>query len=209
MIRVAIIEDNKAYNQALHHLINSAEDFCVIYASHNCINLVAAIKEHGPDVVIMDIEMPGINGIDGVRLIKNASPDTHVFMLTSFEDDDKIFTSIKAGATGYMLKNDSPENILEAIRKINKGESVMNGRVARKVLQYFSSQQTNNKSKMDGYNLTTREKQILELLNKGFSYKDIANECFISNATVFTHVKNIYAKLNIHSRNEIAAKFSN
>ncbi len=139
MINVAIIEDNKAFSQALHYLINNESDLSIVYSSNNCNNLVEAIKENKPDVIIMDIEMPGINGIEGVRLIKNALPDTHVLMLTTFEDNDKIFDSIKSGATGYMLKNDPPENIIHAIRKVNKGESVMNGRVARKVLQYFNT----------------------------------------------------------------------
>jgi DNA-binding NarL/FixJ family response regulator len=209
MINVAIIEDNKAFSQALHYLINNESDLSIVYSSNNCNNLVEAIKENKPDVIIMDIEMPGINGIEGVRLIKNALPDTHVLMLTTFEDNDKIFDSIKSGATGYMLKNDPPENIIHAIRKVNKGESVMNGRVARKVLQYFSAKQNNVNKTWEKYNLTSREKQILGLLIKGRSYKEIAAESFISNATVFSHVKNIYAKLNVHSRAEISARFNN
>ena len=209
MIKVAIIEDNKAYNQALHHLINNEDDCSIVYSSYNCNNLIKAIKENKPDVVIMDIEMPGINGVEGVKLIKDALPNTPVFMLTTFEDDDKIFNSIKSGASGYMLKNDPPENIIDAIRKVYKGESVMNGRVASKVLKYFSAKQNNANKTWDQYNLTTREKQIVELLIKGRSYKDIATESFISNATVFTHVKNIYAKLDVHSRAEISAKLNN
>ena len=209
MITVAIIEDNKAFSKALHHLVNNENDLSVVYSSHNCNNLVEAIKENKPDVIIMDIEMPGINGIEGLMLIKNALPDTHVLMLTTFENDDKIFDSIKCGATGYMLKNDPPENIIDAIRKVNKGESVMNGRVARKVLQYFNTKQNKANKTWDEYKLTSREKQILDLLIKGRTYKDIAAESFISNATVFSHVKNIYAKLNVHSRAEISARFSN
>ncbi len=208
MITVAIIEDNKLFSKVLHHLVNNENDLSVVYSSHNCNNLVEAIKENKPDVVIMDIEMPGINGIEGVMLIKFAFPDTHVLMLTSSENDDKIFDSIKCGATGYMLKNDPPENIIDAIRKVNQGESIMNGRVARKVLQYFNTKQNKANKTWDKYKLTSREKQILDLLIKGRSYKDIAAESFISNATVFSHVKNIYAKLNVHSRAEISARFN-
>jgi DNA-binding NarL/FixJ family response regulator len=206
MIKVALIEDNKAFIEALQHLINNEEDIYVIYSSNNCNKLAEAIKDSKPHVVIMDIEMPGINGIEGVKIVKEAVPETQVFMLTTFEDDDRVFNSIKAGASGYMLKNDAPEEIIDAIRKIHKGESVMNGRVARKVLQYFNNQEHASTKKLDSFNLTTREKQILELLIKGLSYKDIASECFISNATVFTHVKNIYAKLDVHSRAEIAGR---
>jgi DNA-binding NarL/FixJ family response regulator len=208
MIKVAIIEDNKAFSEALHHLIDNEDDIYVIYSSNNCNKLAEGIKDSKPHVVIMDIEMPGINGIEGVKIVKEAAPDTQVFMLTTFEDDDKIFNSIKAGASGYMLKNDGPEEIIDAIRKIHKGESVMNGRIARKVLQYFNNKEEANTKKRDSYNLTTREKQVLDLLVKGLSYKDIATECFISNATVFTHVKNIYAKLDVHSRAELSGRLS-
>ncbi len=208
MITVAIIEDDKLFSKLLHHLVNNENDLSVVYSSHNCNNLVEAIKENKPDVVIMDIEMPGINGIEGVMLIKCAFPNTHVLMLTASENDDKIFDSIKCGATGYMLKNDPPDNIIDAIRKVNQGESVMNGRVARKVLQYFNTKQNKANKTWDEYKLTSREKQILDLLIKGRTYKDIAAESFISNATVFSHVKNIYAKLNVHSRAEISARFN-
>jgi DNA-binding NarL/FixJ family response regulator len=206
MIKVAIIEDNKAFSEALHHLIDNEEDIYVNYSAHNCNKLAEAIKNSKPHVVIMDIEMPGINGIEGVKIDKDANPDTQVFMLTTFEDNDKIFNSIKAGAAGYILKNDAPEEIVDAIRKVHNGESVMNGRIARKVLQYFNNKEEANTKKLDSYNLTIREKQVLELLIKGLSYKDIAAECFISNATVFTHVKNIYAKLDVHSRAELSGK---
>jgi DNA-binding NarL/FixJ family response regulator len=154
----------------------------------------------------MDIEMPGISGIEGARVVKEKCPDTNIFMLTVFEDDENIFEAIKAGAIGYLLKKDPPEQILEAIRKVHRGETVMNGKIARKVLQYLSKPEPKQRG-FDDYKLTPREKEILELLIKGLSYKEIAAKCFISIDTLFSHIRKTYTKLNVHSRAEIAARF--
>lgn len=150
--------------------------------------------------------MPGMTGIEGVRLVKQHCPDTNIFMLTVFEDEENIFEAIKAGAIGYLLKKDPPEEILEAIRNIHRGETVMNGKIARKVLQYLSKPEPKQPG-FDDYNLTPREKEILELLIKGLSYKEISAKCFISIDTLFSHIRKIYGKLNVHSRSEISARF--
>jgi DNA-binding NarL/FixJ family response regulator len=206
MIRVAIIEDNDAYRKALQALIGLCADFEIVYSASDCKNLVQTISIICPDVLIMDIELPGISGIKGIELVKSQCSATNIFILTTFEDDDKIFESIKAGAVGYLLKKDPPNEILDAIHKVYLGESVMNGKIARKVLQFFSQKSKGNSS-FDEYLLTVREKEILQLLMKGSSYKEIASDCFISLDTVFSHIRNIYKKLNVHSRSEIAAKF--
>jgi DNA-binding NarL/FixJ family response regulator len=161
-----------------------------------------------PDVALMDIDMPGMNGIEAVWEIKNHWPEIKILMLTVFEDDDKIFGAIKAGANGYLLKKDSPQKILDAIDAVVKGESPMNGMIAAKVLDYFQKQQKKNID-LEQSNLTEREKEILQLLIKGNSYKEIASALFISVETLNSHIKNIYRKLNVHSRSELAAKFGN
>ena len=206
MIRVAIIEDNEAYRKALETLVSKTSDLEVVYAARNCKGIAEAVLVISPDVVIMDIEMPGQSGIEGVKLIKKNSPHTNVFMLTVFEDETNIFESIKAGAIGYLLKKDQPEIILNAIRKIHNGESIMNGKIARKVLEFFNKK-VDSKASFDDYKLTNREREILELLMKGLSYKVIASQCFITMDTMFSHIRKIYSKLNLHSRSEIAAKF--
>ena len=206
MIKLAIIEDNVAYLKALQTFIKHTPDIEVVYSGSNLLSFIDDFSTINPDVIIMDIDLPEISGIEGVRIIKKKFPATNIFMLTVFEDEDKIFESIKAGALGYMLKKDSPDKIVDAIRSIHKGESVMNGQIARKILGYFSKNEPKD-VRLEDYNLTKREREILTLLIDGLTYKAIAAQCFISMDTVFSHIKNIYAKLNIHSRSELAAKF--
>ena len=206
MIKVAIIEDNEAYRKALQTLVSLTADLELVYSAADCNEIAETIGAICPDVVVMDIEMPGISGIEGARVVKEKCPDTNIFMLTVFENDENIFEAIKAGAIGYLLKKDPPEEILEAIRKVNRGETVMNGKIARKVLQYLSKPEP-KQSGFGDYKLTSREKEILELLIKGLSYKEIAAKCFISLDTLNSHIRKIYSKLNVHSRSEIAARF--
>jgi DNA-binding NarL/FixJ family response regulator len=206
MIRLAIIEDNLAYLKALQTFITHSGNIEVVYTGSDLQTFIDGFGSITPDVVIMDIDLPGMSGIEGVRIIKSRYPATNIFMLTVFEDEEKIFESIKAGALGYMLKKDPPDKIIDAIRSIHNGESVMNGQIARKILGYFSKAESRD-TRLEEYNLTRREKEILTLLIDGLSYKAIAAQCYISMDTVFSHIKNIYSKLNIHSRSELAAKF--
>jgi DNA-binding NarL/FixJ family response regulator len=206
MIRVAIAEDNLSYLKAMQVLISSQADMLLVYTGENLLE-ISTLFHARPDVVILDIDMPGMNGIEGVKAIKQNLPRAGVFMLTVFEDEGKIFNSIKAGADGYLLKKDPADKIIEAIKAIYNGESIMNGKIARKMLDYFKWKESGKQKELEQYNLTRREKEILELLISGKSYKQIADVCAISIQTLFTHTKNIYNKLNIHSRAEIAAKF--
>ena len=206
MIRLAIIEDNDAYRKALQTFISKASDIEIVYIGHDLENIAEEITANLPDIIIMDIDLPGMSGIEGARMIKEIRPDVNILMLTVFEDEEKIFQSIKAGALGYLLKKDSPGKIIEAIRAIYEGESVMNGQIARKILTYFSKE-IRTPIDLEEYNLTKREKEILQLLIEGLSYKDIAAKCFISLDTVFSHIRKIYAKLRVNSRAEIAARF--
>ncbi|MEP6749085.1 MAG: response regulator transcription factor [Bacteroidota bacterium] len=207
MIDIAIIEDNATYRQTLSIILQLDESLRLIHKLPNCNELVLRFTEKKPDVVIMDIDLPGISGIKGVWQIKERWPTIKILMLTMFEEEDKIFSAIKAGANGYLLKKDSNEKILESIHAVYKGESAMNGMVAAKVLHYFYAGQKKTTISLNNASLTDREKDVLQLLVKGLSYKQIATQCFITVQTLNSHIKNIYLKLNVHSRAEVAAKY--
>jgi len=209
MTRVSIIEDNSQYRQTLSIILQLDESLKLIHKLSNCNDMIQLFAEEKPDIVIMDIDLPGISGIQGVWELKTKWPDIKVLMLTVFEDEDKIFGAIKAGTNGYLLKKDSPHKIIESIQAVMKGESAMNGLIAAKVLEYFYDNQRKTSASLDKTNLTHREKEILQLLVKGFSYKEIAASCFISIQTLNTNIKNIYQKLNVHSRTELAIKYGN
>lgn len=204
MIRIAIIEDNLQYRKAIGMILQLNNNFQLLHMLENPLDMMTCFTDEKPDVVLMDIDMPGMNGIKAVWEIKKTFPDIKVLMLTVFEDEEKIFGAIKAGANGYLLKKDSPQKIMESIDAVHKGESPMNGMIAAKVLDYFQKTKT---AQVDQSSLTVREKEILELLMLGNSYKEIAATIFISVETLNSHIKNIYRKLNVHSRSELAAKF--
>ncbi len=206
MIRLCIIEDNIAYRKALELFISRVADFDIVYINDRLEKIQDVVRANNPDVFILDIDLPVTSGIEGIRLIKEINPDANILMLTVFEDEEKIFQSVKAGALGYLLKKDPPEKIIQAIRSIHAGESIMNGQIARKILNYFSKELPAKPSFSD-YNLTRRETEILQLLIDGLSYKEIAARCFISIDTVFSHIRKIYSKLKVNSRSEIAARF--
>jgi DNA-binding NarL/FixJ family response regulator len=205
MIAVGIVEDNVVYADALTLFLKKADDVSVVFSGAHLSELPALI-EAAPDVVIMDINLGEESGIDAVCAIKKALSDTQVFMLTVFEEEEKIFQSLQAGAIGYLLKKDPPQKILEAIRAAHKGESVMNGQVARKILTYFQKP-ARQALDIEAYRLTKREKEILQYLIEGLSYKEIAAACFVSIDTINSHIRKIYTKLNVRSRAEISARF--
>jgi DNA-binding NarL/FixJ family response regulator len=206
MINVAIIEDNPQYRTAISIILQLNENYRLIHKLENCDEMMGRFEVDKPEVVLMDIDMPGMNGIEAVWELKKHWPEMRIIMLTVFEDDEKIFGAIKAGANGYLLKKDTPQKILDAIAAVYNGESPMNGVIATKVLEYFQKQQKRN-TELTQYHLTGREKEILQLLIKGNSYKEISATLFISVETLNSHIKNIYRKLNVHSRSELAAKY--
>jgi DNA-binding NarL/FixJ family response regulator len=206
MISVAIIEDNLQYRTTLSIILQLNENLKLIHKLESCDKIISLFEFQKPDVVLMDIDLPGISGIQGVWEIKKIWPEIKVLMLTVFEDDEKIFSAIKSGANGYLLKKDNHQKLLDAIEAVYKGESPMNGMIAAKVLDYFQKHQKNSTSLFQS-NLTQREKEILQLLMKGLSYKEIASNIFISLETLNSHIKNIYRKLDVHSRSELAARF--
>ena len=203
-IRVTIFEDNSQLREGLYSLVDSSEGFTCSGAFGNCKNVLRTIEESRPDVVLMDIEMPGINGIEAVRMIKEKFPQVKILMETIFEEDDKIFRSICNGAEGYILKNTPPEEILTSIREIHEGGAPMTPAIALKVMHMFKLNLSTASS--DGFNLSAREKEILKCLVDGLSYKMVADRCFISVETVRGHIKNIYEKLQVHSKSEAVAK---
>jgi len=203
-IKVAIFEDNRNLREGLFQLIDGSDGFRCVGAFPNCDRLIQNIKESKPDVVLMDIEMPGLSGIEAIKILKENFPEIKVLMETIFEDNNKIFDSICNGAEGYILKNTPPVLILSAIKDIYEGGAPMTPSVASKVLKMFKKNSTSTtKEEVD---LTEREKEILKSLIEGMSYKMIAATYFISIDTVSGHIKNIYKKLQVHSKSEAVVK---
>jgi DNA-binding NarL/FixJ family response regulator len=203
-IRVVIYEDNHNLREGLFQLIEGTDGFHCVGAFANCDRILRQIEETTPDVVLMDIELPGISGIDAVRILKEKFPEVKVLMETIFEDNDKIFDSICNGAEGYILKNTPPALILSAIKEIYEGGAPMTPSVASKVLKMFKN--NSSSSVKNATNLTERERDVLKSLVEGMSYKMIAATWFISMDTVSGHIKNIYKKLHVHSKSEAVVK---
>ena len=203
IVNVMIIEDDDTYRQSLQELINSGENFCCEYACESCEEALEILQENFvPEIVLLDIKLPGISGIEGIRKIKALSPATHIIILTVFDDDDKIFNAICQGATGYLLKSASAEKIKDAITDVLCGGAAMNPYIAARVLQMF----TEYSQPKQEYGLTKREREILQLLVDGMNKKHLADYLSISFYTVNTHLKNIYAKLQVHSQIDVIAK---
>jgi DNA-binding NarL/FixJ family response regulator len=204
-IRVAIFEDNYLLRDGYYQLINGMPGFTCVGAYDNANDVLLKIRRSEPDVVLMDIDMPGISGIEAVMIIKEHSPGIHIIMQTVFEDEDKIFRAIQAGAGGYILKKIPPLKILEAISEVYNGGGPMTPSIAGKTLQLF---RTGPKQLPDKKQALLNEKQtaILECIVNGMSYKLIAEKLFISVDTVRYHIKHIYEILQIHSRFELINK---
>jgi DNA-binding NarL/FixJ family response regulator len=197
-IRVFIYDDNNARRDSVKSLIQISSDFEYAGEAPNCKNAIEDMEVCNPDVVLMDINMPEVNGIEGLRIIKTRFPNIHVLMQTVFDDSEKIFTCIRNGASGYILKKDSSEALLQAIRDVQNGGAVMSPGIAKKVLDFFKPQ------KLDSP-LSTRESEVILLLADGLSYKMIAERLNIAYSTVNTYTKRIYEKLHVSSLGEAIA----
>ena len=203
-IKVIVFEDNFHLRESLYFLINGEPDLTCEATYPDVKNLESALSEHHPDIILMDIEMPGMNGIDATRKIKKLVPCCNVLIQTVFQDDNHIFEAICAGASGYLLKSAGNQAYLTAIRDVFSGGSPMSGPVARRVLELF---QKNLKSlPNNSYDLTQKEKDVLTQLVEGKSFKMIADQLNISYETVRSHMKNIYSKLHVHSNTEAVIK---
>lgn len=206
-IRVAIFEDNKLLRDALQAIFQGTPGYFCSGAFTDGNRWEADIKRSEPDVVLMDIEMPGMNGIEVTKRIREEFPNIRILIQTVFNDNEKIFSALCAGASGYILKTDPPNKYLEAVTDVYNGGSPISGGVAKKILGFFANQNVILISpEADDFNLSEREKEILQLMVKGENYRDIAEKAFISYETVRTHVKHIYKKLHVASRNEAVTK---
>jgi len=196
--RIIIFDDNEERLNSVKMLLDLSEDFECAGTFKNANNVIDDIRAAQPDLVLMDIDMPGQSGIEATGVIRKDYPQLPVIIQTIFEENEKIFDSLRVGANGYLLKKTGPEKFLESLREALHGGAPMTGSIAAKVLNYFAHEVA-NKNK---YNLTEREKQILGFLVKGYSYKLIANECDIAYNTVNNHIRNIYDKLYVNSATE-------
>jgi len=202
MIKIVIFDDHNDRREALKLLVSLQPDMECIGDYEDCTNLVANLKGNPPTVVLMDIHMPGTDGIAGVKMLQQHYPETFIIMQTVFEDDEYIFECLLAGAHGYILKKTPNDKIVESIREVVNGGAPMTPSIARKVLNYFNKKSEKNSEE---FNLSKRELDILSLLVKGYSHKMIAAELIISVYTVNNHIKNIYQKLHVHSVSEAVA----
>ncbi|MDQ4140760.1 MAG: response regulator transcription factor [Bacteroidota bacterium] len=206
-LKIIIFDDNVNIRESISLLLSTVNDFKVVGTFSNVLNCIADIKKTQPDVILMDIAMPEMTGIEAVRLIKREFPHIHVLMQTVFEDDERVFDSICAGASGYILKSFLNTNLITAIQELQYGGAPMSPTIARKVLNKLKAESpAETPDQQEAYHLTTREKEILACLVDGLSYKMIAAKLFISYETVRSHVKNIYEKLHVASLTEVVAK---
>jgi len=203
VIKVSIIEDNDTLRKSLINLLNHTEEMSCVIALSNLMNVVSELKKNQPDIVLMDIGLPNISGIEGVRIIKENFENIEVLMFTVFDDDDKIFEAIKSGASGYLLKKAPPSEIIEAVFSLYHGGAPMSASIARKVINSFQQKASITK---DTFQLTPRESEIVHSLIDGLSYQKLAEKYFISISTVRTHIKHIYEKLHVNSKAEAVAK---
>jgi DNA-binding NarL/FixJ family response regulator len=199
-IKVALCEDNDYFRESLHQFIADSPGFEVSFSVASAENLLQELEAELPRVILMDIDMPHMNGIKATSLVKSNFPGIDVLILTVYDDDEKIFDAILSGASGYLLKKTPPARILEAIAEICEGGASMNASIVKKVLSFFNRPPVNN------YTLSQKETLILQCLVNGDSYKMIADHCNISIGTVRSHINNIYKKLHINSKSEAVAK---
>src|SRR5438093_7867228 len=201
---VSIVEDNEQLRTTLARILNRAEGFRCLSAYGDAESALDGLPKDCPEVVLMDINLPGMNGVECVRQLKQRLPKLQIVMLTVYEDTENIFQALTAGAAGYLLKRTKSAELLEAIREVHRGGSPMTTHIARKVTQSF---QKTGASPQPTENLSEREQQVLDCLSQGFLYKEIADKLGISYETVHTYIRRIYEKLQVRTRTETVAKF--
>lgn len=204
MIKVAIVEDSKTTRDGLATIINLSSEYRCGCAVDTAEEALRVLPKYQPDVVLMDIQLPNMSGIECVAQLKKLLPDVQVIMVTVYEDPDRIFRALRAGASGYILKRSAPEQVLTAIRDVQQGGAPMSGEIARKVIGHFQDQSVNTN---EVERLSPREREVLELVAHGFANKEIADRLSVSTEAVRWHLKHIYNKLHVHSRTEAALKF--
>ena len=208
MIKLAIVDDNSFLQKAIQDKLEFFDDIDIKFKANNGEDLLEKLnKNHNLDIILMDIEMPKMNGIEATEIIKNKFPQIKIIMLTVFDNDENIFKSIKAGADGYLLKEVNPEELHNAIIETLNGGAIMTPSIALKTLKLFRNPEVfEDIPNKEEYNLTTREIEVLEQLSKGLKYNAIAENFFLSAGTIRKHVENIYAKLQVHNKLEAIQK---
>jgi DNA-binding NarL/FixJ family response regulator len=204
MIKLGIVEDSRTTREGLETIINLSPDFRCVCSCDTAEKALVQLPKHAPEVVLMDIQLPGMSGIECVARLKKLLPDTQVIMVTVYEDPDRIFSALRNGASGYLLKRSTPEEVLTAIRDVQQGGAPMSGEIARKVILHFRDQSA---VAAEVEKLTNREREVLELVSEGFINKEIADRLSVSVEAVRWHLKHIYVKLHVRSRTEAALKF--
>jgi DNA-binding NarL/FixJ family response regulator len=201
---VAVVEDSLTTREALKTIIDLEPDLKCVATCCTGEEALKLLPKLSPAIVLMDIQLPGISGIDCVRRLRELMPDVLIIMVTVYEDPIRIFSALRAGANGYLLKRSTPEEMIHAIREVRRGGGAMSGGVAMKVIQYFSEQEQKNQ---ELESLTRRESEVLELLSSGMGNKDIASRLGVSVDAVRWHLRAIYTKLHVHNRTEAAMKY--
>jgi DNA-binding NarL/FixJ family response regulator len=202
-IKVAIVEDDRKAREILAQWVNRAEGFTCVSDYGSAEEAIQSVSEAAPQIVIMDINLPGMNGIECVRNLKQRLPQVHFLMLTVYEDSDHIFQALQSGAIGYLLKRTSRSELLAALREVNSGGSPMTTNIARKVVRAFHQPTHPDPAVAD---LSTRENEVLQLLAQGYLYKEIAESLSVAVPTVNTYIRRIYEKLHVRSRTEAIAR---
>lgn len=205
MINVVIVEDNYTIREGLAALINGTSGYSCIGVFSNCEDFLKEMPDLSMDVILMDIGLPGMNGIDCVKKVKEVYPDVNILMLTVYKESKVVFEALCAGACGYLVKNTPPTRLLEAIKEVHEGGSPMSSMIARQVITLFQQKNFTNLNN-ENYGLSNREKEVLNKLSEGDNYQQIADSLFISVDTVRHHIRNIYKKLHVHSQSEAVAK---
>lgn len=204
-ISVCIVDDDSGLRDSIAQFLRTARGFRFVCAYASADEALKGVPVENPDVVLMDINMSGVDGIECTRLLKAAVPTCHILMLTVYEDTDRIFKALAAGASGYLLKRVPPPKLLEAIQEVHAGGSPMSGPIARKVVQFF--QQGTPAKKQEDEPLSGRERQVLQFLAQGYAYKQIGDELGVSMDTTRTYIRRIYEKLHVHSRTAAVLRF--
>jgi DNA-binding NarL/FixJ family response regulator len=204
-ISMSVVEDMDEVRQKIKRIIDESEEFICLSTYGNAEKALEELPRLSPDIVLMDINLPGMSGIECIKEVKKKCPQIQFMMFTIYENSEQVYEALAAGANGYLLKQTPPEEILRALKELYEGGAPMSTHIARKVVSFFQKENKNNPE--HSADLSKREKQVLELLSKGFLYKEISDQLFISTGTVRQHIHNIYEKLHVQNRTEAINKF--
>jgi DNA-binding NarL/FixJ family response regulator len=204
-ISMSVVEDMDEVRQKIKRIIDESEEFICLSTYGNAEKALEELPRLSPDIVLMDINLPGMSGIECIKEVKKKCPQIQFMMFTIYENSEQVYEALAAGANGYLLKQTPPEEILRALKELYEGGAPMSTHIARKVVSFFQKENKNNPE--HSADLSKREKQVLELLSKGFLYKEISDQLFISTGTVRQHIHKIYEKLHVQNRTEAINKF--